>query len=46
MNAAVSKIQLWYRRRQGVYYTTLRILARYQLAYKVNTHAESRGNHR
>ncbi|CAM9976055.1 unnamed protein product [Ectocarpus sp. 6 AP-2014] len=34
MNAAVSKIQLWYRRRQGVYYTTLRIVARYQLAYK------------
>lgn len=35
MMAAASKIQLWYRRRRGIYYATLRIVARYQLAYKV-----------
>eukprot|EP00752_Nemacystus_decipiens_P006227 g5617.t1 len=34
MMAAASKIQGWYRRRRGVYYATLRIVARYQLAYK------------
>eukprot|EP00903_Cladosiphon_okamuranus_P007817 g7563.t1 len=34
MMAAASKIQVWYRRRRGVYYSTLRIVARYQLAYK------------
>lgn len=35
MNAAAATIQLWYGRRIAVYYMTLRIVARYQLATKV-----------
>lgn len=34
--AAAARIQAWYRRRNVLYYSTLRIVARYQLAYKVS----------
>ncbi|CAN0035449.1 unnamed protein product, partial [Scytosiphon promiscuus] len=34
MMTAASKIQQWYRRRHAVFYNTMRVVARYQLAYK------------
>ncbi|CAN0035308.1 unnamed protein product, partial [Pylaiella littoralis] len=40
MMAAASAIQVWYRRRRGVYYSTLRVVSRYQLAYKRAIFAE------
>lgn len=37
MMAAAATIQQWYRRRKEMYYATIRVIARYQLALKVGT---------